>query len=643
MTSTQIQTIPLNQLQLSASNVRKATERKQPLAELKASIKAHGLLENLIVRTIPNAAGETQHFVIAGSLRLKALQELVNEGALIHDLPIPCRLLTQDDKAEEISLAENTARFAMHPADQVEAFANLIQSGSTITQIASRFGVSKRTVTQRLRLGSVAPIILEDLRTDKIDLDCVMAFTLTPDHEHQIAAYKEIAKTKELTVYTIKKVLTQEKIPATSTLVKYVGKEAYKAAGGTITEDLFADQYEDGTWLNDPKILHDLAHQKLSKAAKKFHTQDWKWLEIQPLIDWNERHNLGQMKRTPDALTPEEEKSKKELTDKLAVINTNPDQTYTDTYEIESALRQIQSDATERGTYSPEQMAISGVIVTLNHAGKLEILTGQIKPEDKKAATKLDPTSIPPIVTTTPDAIRNKQLGINNNMTEDLSDLRNNIVKSHLATHFSLAFDLATFQFARSILNPAYEKDPLEIQLTGTASCPTNRLQDKTFHAADTGSRRLAELWKTLSKNWLETEDLNEAFEHFQALPIEAKQALFAASIAHTLNPQLSIQTNRLNSIEQVIHILQIDFAKEFRPSAEQYWKQIPKAKIIEIAQEVLGKQWANSMAKAKKGALIKAMEEAFAANDEVPTGLTSEQRSKALAWTPPGFIAKPE
>ena len=48
--------------------------------------------------------------------------------------------------AEEVSLAENSVRAAMHPADQVEAFRRLADAGSTAAAIAARFGVSERTV-----------------------------------------------------------------------------------------------------------------------------------------------------------------------------------------------------------------------------------------------------------------------------------------------------------------------------------------------------------------------------------------------------------------------------------------------------------------------------------------------------------------
>ena len=59
---------------------------------------------------------------------------------------MPCRLIGGVVAADEVSLAENTVRAAMHPADQVEAFRRLADAGSTSAAIAARFGVSERTV-----------------------------------------------------------------------------------------------------------------------------------------------------------------------------------------------------------------------------------------------------------------------------------------------------------------------------------------------------------------------------------------------------------------------------------------------------------------------------------------------------------------
>ena len=76
---------------------------------LKASIASHGLLENLIARSMePGTDGIARYAVIAGGRRLAAMQALATEGALEEDHLVPCRTIGAIVAAEEVSLAENS-------------------------------------------------------------------------------------------------------------------------------------------------------------------------------------------------------------------------------------------------------------------------------------------------------------------------------------------------------------------------------------------------------------------------------------------------------------------------------------------------------------------------------------------------------
>src|ERR1700677_1756884 len=98
------QFIALEKLEKSPFNVRKTLTRAG-IEEMKASILAHGLMQNLVV----TAAGDGTYLVVAGSRRLAALRELQQEGKLRADYAVPCKFATHDH-AHELSLAENTVR-----------------------------------------------------------------------------------------------------------------------------------------------------------------------------------------------------------------------------------------------------------------------------------------------------------------------------------------------------------------------------------------------------------------------------------------------------------------------------------------------------------------------------------------------------
>jgi ParB family chromosome partitioning protein len=75
----------------------------------------------------------------------------------------------------EISLAENVVRVPMHPADQFEAFRTVIENGSSIADVAARFGVSEDIVEKRLKLGRFSPAILKAYRAEEIGLEQAQA------------------------------------------------------------------------------------------------------------------------------------------------------------------------------------------------------------------------------------------------------------------------------------------------------------------------------------------------------------------------------------------------------------------------------------------------------------------------------------
>ena len=173
MPEREIRDIPLSQLELSPDNARKTPADASAFTELKASIAAHGLLENLIARSM--GPGADVYRALRGDRRRSAVGRDAGAGRRGRAGRGPPGALPHDRRstmaAEEVSLAENSVRAAMHPADQVEAFRRLADAGSTAAAIAARFGVSERTVEKRLRLGNAAPVLLEAYRAGEIDLD----------------------------------------------------------------------------------------------------------------------------------------------------------------------------------------------------------------------------------------------------------------------------------------------------------------------------------------------------------------------------------------------------------------------------------------------------------------------------------------
>jgi ParB family chromosome partitioning protein len=146
-TNTPVVLIPLKNLIASERNVRKTGG--ESIDDIAASILKHGLIQNLtvIAEIHPKTKAETGKFeVVVGGRRLAAIQKLSKQKKLPKSLGqgVPCQVV-DSAKAVEVSLAENTLRLAMHPADQFVAFSELVKGGQAVEEVAASFGVSARS------------------------------------------------------------------------------------------------------------------------------------------------------------------------------------------------------------------------------------------------------------------------------------------------------------------------------------------------------------------------------------------------------------------------------------------------------------------------------------------------------------------
>ena len=668
-----IRDIPLSQLELSPGNVRKTPADASAFTELKASIAAHGLLENLITRSMgPVTDCVARYAVIAGGRRLAAMQALAAEGALEEDHPVPCRMIGGIVAAEEVSLAENSVRAAMHPADQVEAFCRLADAGSTAAAIAARFGVSERTVEKRLRLGNAAPVLLEAYRAGEIDLETLMAFAVTTDQARQSAVWETVSQQGYRPgAWQIKRLLTEDRVSATSAIARFVGIEAYEAAGGLIDRDLFAEEDERGIWFDDPDLLNKLAIDSLQVAARELETR-WKWAEARLDVDWSATAAFGRVRPQPAEPTDQEKAEIERLRTRNDELASMDDEDWTEELVEEAEANETRLDEIEavigaRAVYRREDIAIAGCIATIGNDGELKLIQGLVRPEDMPAREAGDanmagqddtgdgesassnieaPTFVAPLASPgDAEAEARKEAGVGIGLADDLRAIRTAIVKSQLACDFEAAFDLLLFQLARSVFTNGYHDDALDIRAAETPDRPAMRVNDDAFGDINIGEKHL-EIDRAAQKlDWTGLSD-TEAFAELRALPERDKRTLFASCVARTLKGQLAFEPKARPEVEATVARLDIDFASAVRGNRDQVWtadllwSRLRKDRILAIARETLGETWAQAEAKQKKADIARAMQDAFAHGGCVPAGVTAEGRAAAIAWTPPGFRA---
>ena len=620
----------------------------------------------------PGPDGTARYAVIAGGRRLAAMQALAAEGALDEDHPVPCRMIGDIVTAEEVSLAENSVRAAMHPADQVEAFRRLADAGSTAAAIAARFGVSERTVEKRLRLGNAAPVLLEAYRAGEIDLDTLMAFAVTTDHAHQTAVWAAVSQQGYRPgAWQIKRLLTEDRLPAASAIARFVGIEAYEAAGGKVDRDLFAEEDERGIWLDDPDLLNKLAMDSLQAAARELETR-WKWTEVRLDVDWSATASFGRVRPQLAEPTDEEKAEIERLRTRNDELANMDDEDWTEELveeaeSNETRLDEIEATIEARAIYRREDIAIAGCIATIGNDGELKLIQGLVRPEDMPAREAGDadaagqddtgdgesansgieaPTLAAPHASPgDAEAEARKEAGVGIGLADDLRAIRTAIVKSQLACDFEAAFDLLLFQLARSVFTSGYHDDALDIRAAETPDRPAMRVNDDAFGTINVGEKHL-EIDRAAQKlDWASLSDA-ETFAELRALPEQDKRTLFASCVARTLKGQLAFEPKARPEVEATVARLDIDFASAVRANRDQIWTadllwaRLRKDRILAIARETLGETWAQAEAKQKKAEIARAMQDAFAHGDGVPAGVTADGRAAAIAWTPPGFRA---
>ena len=143
---------------------------------------------------------------------------------------------------------------------------------------------------------------------------------------------------------------------------RFVGVRDYKASGGTITRDLFAGNHDPGSWFDDGKILHDLAHKKLSKTRRTL-SPGWKWSEVHPEFGYDQLRKFDEMDQTPDDFTAKEAARLDAIRKELETVE---DSSGVRDWELNHEIDKINYAARERGHYTAEQMAVSGCVVTLD-------------------------------------------------------------------------------------------------------------------------------------------------------------------------------------------------------------------------------------------------------------------------------------
>lgn len=157
------------------------------LAELAASIRAHGVIQPLIVRAAEDAGSGRRYELIAGERRWRAAREagLARVPVIIKDVS-PQQIL-------EMALVENVQRADLNPIEEATAYRQLIDEFSlTQEQVAVRVGKSRVAVTNALRLLGLPDVVKGAVVEGAISEGHARALLGLPDDSAQADALRQV-------------------------------------------------------------------------------------------------------------------------------------------------------------------------------------------------------------------------------------------------------------------------------------------------------------------------------------------------------------------------------------------------------------------------------------------------------------------
>jgi ParB family transcriptional regulator, chromosome partitioning protein len=173
--------VPIEELHPNRDQPRRHFD-DEALEELAASIRAHGILEPILVRRRPQGG----YAIVAGERRWRAAQR-----AGLKEVPVFVRELS-DTQAFEAALVENLQREDLNPVETARALSRLIdEHGHTQESVAQRVGKNRSTVTNALRLLKLPGEVLELLELGHLSEGHGRALLGAPD----VAAMKRLAHT----------------------------------------------------------------------------------------------------------------------------------------------------------------------------------------------------------------------------------------------------------------------------------------------------------------------------------------------------------------------------------------------------------------------------------------------------------------
>lgn len=657
--------IPFNRIRLSDSNVRE-TDVEAGLDELTHDIdRREDLVQGLNVRAILDEDGnETGDFETpAGGRRYRSIARLVEAGRFPAEGLVPCIVKKADAKTSAVddSLAENLLRLALHPLDQFKAFKRMFDMGMSKEEIADAWRTTPRYIMQRLRLATVAPSLHDAYAKSEMTLAMLEAFTVNPDHERQQQVWERISTSWQKEPWHIRSLLTETTVPAADKRARFIGIDAYEAAGGPVLRDLFSD--ENGGWLQVVTLLDRLVDEKLRAVADETAGQGWKWIDAAVELPYGYSNGLRRLVGVTQELTDEERTAREALRDEYDELEAQyaeaddlPDEIDQRLGEIEAELEGFENRPV---TFAPEDIARAGVFVSMDRDGELIVSPGYVRPEDEQPETVDGEDAGEGADPSDPDTVQRAVITVGGEPVPDGDEEEDDAVKplperlvTDLTAWRTLALRNALAENPHVAMTALLHKlvlDTFERSATsGTSLYAAVRhiyLPTDATGLADSAAAKMIDERADAWRGDIPAGDDDRLWDWIDGLDDASRLALLAHCVSFGVNALYERPNpysgngisqhgldRRMAEAERLAQATGLDLVEAgWRPTVENYLGRVTKTRIIEAVREGAGDRAADLIAHLKKGDMAKEAERLLADTGWLPEPLRPAIEAQAV------------
>lgn len=214
-----LMTLRLSDIEPNKEQPRKEFETSA-LLELSDSIREHGVLQPIVVRSLPGGAYQ----IIAGERRWRASRQ-----AGLTEIPAVV-IEADDDKVRELALIENLQRKDLTALEEAKGYRSLMDAtGMTQEQIAKRLGKSRPVIANALRLLNLPDEVKKHLDNGSLSAGHARLLAGLEDPEEAVTIAAEVEK-QGLSVRQLEQLLRRNRGAATGRSAEAPKKEPKQAS-----------------------------------------------------------------------------------------------------------------------------------------------------------------------------------------------------------------------------------------------------------------------------------------------------------------------------------------------------------------------------------------------------------------------------